>query len=133
MLEKPHARDGIDALAGVRVLVVEDAALLAMLAEAHLISFGCEIANVAATAVEALEIIRDAEIHVALLDISLREGTSFGVADALAEKDVPYVFVTGHGRDKLPDEHSGAPLIQKPYEPDELRSAILQSLGLGVA
>lgn len=134
MPKKPHMRDRTDnhALAGVRVLVVEDVAVLAMLAEAHLVSFGCEIAGRAATTVKALDLIEDAKIDVALLDISLREETSFGVADTLAKKGVPYVFVTAHGRDRIPDEHSGVPLLQKPYEPAGLRSAILRGLGLEV-
>ena len=120
-------------LAGVRVLVVEDVAILAMLAEALLMSFGCVIAGHAATTDKALGLVNTVAIDIALLDISLREGSSFGVADALAEKGIPYIFVTALGRDRLTGGHSHAPLIQKPYEAEELRAAIRQGLGLAVA
>ena len=124
---------GSENLAGVRVLVVEDVAVLAMLAEALLVSFGCVIAGHAATTDKALGLVQTVAFDIALLDISLREGLSFGVADALAEKGIPYIFVTAHGRDLLQGGHINAPLIQKPYEADGLRSAIRQGLGLAEA
>ena len=112
--------------------MVEDVAVLSMLAVAILQSFGCEIVGRAATVAKAIDIVDRTAIDVALLDISLREGTSFGVADALVRKGVPYIFVTAHGRDQLSGDHGDAPLVQKPYEPDGLRSAILDVLGLAV-
>ena len=113
--------------------MLEDVAVLAMLAEALLVSFGCVIAGHAATTDKALALVESVAIDIALLDISLREGSSFGVADALAEKGIPYIFVTAHGRDHLPGGHINAPLIQKPYEADGLRSAIRRGLGLAEA
>ena len=101
-----------------------------MLAEALLVSFGCVIAGHAATSDEALRLVETVAIDIALLDIRLRESSSFGVADALAEKGTPYIFVTAHGRDQLTGGHINAPLIQKPYEADGLRYAIRQGLGL---
>ena len=119
-----------DTISGTRVLVVEDVAVLSMLAESFLLSFGCVIAGRAATLVRALELVETVEIDVALLDISLRSGTSFGVADVLAEKGIPYAFATAHSRDFLTVDHIDAPLIQKPYEAGGLRSAICQALGM---
>ena len=104
-----------------------------MLAEALLVSFGCVIAGHAATTDKALGLVETVAFDIGLLDISLREGSSFGVADALAEKGIPYIFVTAHGRDRLTGGHTSAPLIQKPYEADGLRFAIRQGLGLAVS
>ena len=101
-----------------------------MLAESLLVSFGCVIAGRAANIVRALELVETAGIDVVLLDISLREGTTFGVADVLAKKGIPYVFATAHGRDYLTADHVDAPLIEKPYEAKGLQSAIRQALGM---
>lgn len=125
--------EGPDALAGVRVLVVEDVALLSWMAEMILLSFGCRIAGCPATVTEAIALVDTTPIDIALLDISLREGESFPVADALARKGIPYVFVTAHGRDRIADAHANAPLIGKPYDPSSLRAGLLAGLDLETA
>src|SRR5688500_10023201 len=69
-------KPGCGNLARVRVLVVEDAAVLAMLAEEFLVSFGCVIAGHAATSDEALKLVETVAIDIALLDIRLRASSS---------------------------------------------------------
>src|SRR3546814_6729578 len=58
----------------LRVLVVEDEALIALETTGHLQDWGYRVAGVAGTFREALAAARDAEIDVALVDVNLRHG-----------------------------------------------------------
>src|SRR3546814_3040379 len=60
----------------LRVLVVEDEALIALETTGHLQDWGYRVAGVAGTFREALAAARDAEIDVALVDVNLRHGDS---------------------------------------------------------
>ena len=51
--------------------------------------------------------IADAELDGALLDINLRNEKVFSLADALADRGVPIVFVTGEIWPVIPERHAG--------------------------
>jgi hypothetical protein len=46
-------------------------------------------------------------IDLAVLDVNLGDEKVYPVADALAERDVPFVFLTGYGSEMLPPAHRG--------------------------
>lgn len=109
------------ALAGRRVLVVEDEYYLADDLRRVLVRLGAEVVGPLATAAEALAALDRAErVDFAVLDINLRGEMAFGVADALVERDVPFVFATGYDVSTLPPRHRGAQVWQKPLQPQEL-------------
>jgi CheY-like chemotaxis protein len=65
----------------------------------------------------ALELLEDFVPDGALLDVRLgKEETSVRVADALAELDVPFAFLTAYTKDLdlLVKHHSGRPVCFKP-------------------
>lgn len=77
-------------LDGVRVLVVEDEAMVAMLVEDLLEDLGCTVIGPASNVAEALAIIsREDGIDVALLDVDLAGKPSLPVADVLADRGIP--------------------------------------------
>ena len=82
-------------LAGRRVLVIEDEALIAMLLEDQLAELGCEIAGVAARFDDALEKATALAFDVAILDVNLSGKESFPIAEALRARGMPFVFATG--------------------------------------
>lgn len=85
-----------DLLAGKTILLVEDEMLIMMLAEDYLHQLGCTSILVAGTTRQALEAIADHDIDAAMLDMNLHGETSDAVADALSDKGVPFLFVTGY-------------------------------------
>ena len=107
-------------LIGRRILVVEDEMLILMMTEDLLEANGCKSISAAATVAQALALIASNGFDVAVLDMNLNGDSSQAVADALAEKGVPFVFVTGHARRSTPDVHSQRPKLTKPYEPQKL-------------
>ncbi|MDX5350254.1 MAG: hypothetical protein LPJ95_06075, partial [Paracoccaceae bacterium] len=46
------------------------------------------------------------------------------VAELLSSRSVPFCFVSGYGREHLPQGFQAAPLIEKPFRPDTLRSVL---------
>jgi CheY-like chemotaxis protein len=120
------------ALAGRRVLVVEDEMMIAMLVEDMLIELGCAVVGPAHALDAALELARtESALDVALLDVNIGGQPVFAVADALRELGVPAIFSTGYGDAGLREVDRGAPVLQKPFRAHDLARALREALGTG--
>jgi CheY-like chemotaxis protein len=115
---------GMTKLTGRRILVVEDEALVAMLVEDALLDAGAIVIGPVATVAEALSLLQRERPDVAVLDLNLAGETSTPVADALVTMGVPFVVATGYGADGLPPGHVTVPVLAKPYDPDDLTTAL---------
>jgi two-component SAPR family response regulator len=78
------------------------------------------------TASEALAAARERSIDAAVLDINLGDGLVYTVAEILAERGVPFVFVTGYDADSVDSRFSGIPILQKPIERESLQRIFAQ-------
>jgi CheY-like chemotaxis protein len=116
------ATDG--GLTGLRILLVEDEAMIAMLVEDMLIDSGATVVGPAGGVSEALGVISRERIDGALLDVNLGGEQSFEIADALAAKSIPFVFVTGYGGGAVRERYPEAPTLQKPFVSTDLERAI---------
>jgi PAS domain S-box-containing protein len=110
-----------DPLAGLRVLIVEDESLVALLIEDLVEQLGCTVAGVVANVRNALEMAMT-EIDLALLDISVGGQSVFPVAQALQSRGVPFVFMSGYSQ--LDEPWRGRPIVQKPFDIEQLRREI---------
>jgi DNA-binding response OmpR family regulator len=63
-------------------------------------------------------------IDAALLDISLNGESVFKLADAIARRGIPIVFLSGREADVLPPEHRQSRFLSKPCETIGLISAL---------
>lgn len=115
-------------LAGKRVLVVEDEMLVSMLIEDILSDLGCQTVGPVTRVDAALELAGQETIDVAFLDVNIAGQRVFPVAAALAEKGVPFVFVSGYGDQALEAPFEGRPVLKKPFTPDALGIAIRDCL-----
>lgn len=116
------------AIQGMKVLVVEDEALVALMLEDMLADFGCVVAGSAETVAKALSLIAGASgIDAAILDVHIGGEMVFPVADALLDRRVPFVFSTGFGPADLGSRYPDSLLLAKPYPPEAL-AAILARL-----
>lgn len=116
--------------APARVLVVEDEWLIAEDHAAHLREAGHLVVGPFASVEAALAAIEAEPIDAALLDIELREETSYAVADRLEERGIPFAFVSGYSEQDLPPRLSGRELIGKPVEQARLLAAVERMVGL---
>jgi CheY-like chemotaxis protein len=106
------------ALQGVKVLVVEDEYLVAALMEDMLESAGCVVAGPIPRLAQALDAASSEACDVAVLDVNLAGERVYPVADILAQRNVPFVFVTGYG--VLPGEYANRPRLCKPFKMADL-------------
>ncbi|MFL1874201.1 response regulator [Hansschlegelia beijingensis] len=113
-------------LNGLRILLVEDEAMISMLFEDMLIDSGAAVVGPASAVATALNMISTEQIDGALLDVNLGGEQSFAVADALIERNIPFVFVTGYGGAGVRDRYPEAPTLQKPFVTEDLQRALLQ-------
>lgn len=109
-----------DSLTGLRVLVVEDEALVAMLVEDMLGDLGCHVLGPAGSVRTALELIERETPQAAILDVNLGGEPVYPVADALKAAGVPYVLATGYGEYGVAEAYRGVPVLQKPFEQADL-------------
>ena len=113
-----------EALQGVKVLVVEDEYLVATLMENMLASAGCVVAGPIPRLAQALDAASSEACDVAVLDVNLAGERVYPVADILAQRNVPFVFVTGYGPNALPPDYAKLPRVCKPFRMAELLTAI---------
>ena len=109
-------------LSGVRVLIVEDAVLLALELETGLSDAGATIVGPAYELEEALALLGQ-PIDVAVLDANLNGRSVIPVAEALQARGVPFVFATGYGEVGGPGDFD-APVIRKPYDVTQVAAAV---------
>jgi len=114
-------------LRGSRVLIVEDAVLLALELETGLSEAGAEIVGPAYELEEAMALL-DRPIDAAVLDANLNGRSVTPVAEALAKRGVPFVFATGYGETGGAPGGFEAPVIRKPYDVTQVAAAVAELL-----
>lgn len=108
----------------LRVLVVEDEALVAMLVEDLLNELGHEVGAIASRMEDALIAARTGQYDVAIIDVNLGGQPSYPVADILSERGVPYIFATGYGAGGLDPKYSGVAVLTKPFVLADLENVV---------
>jgi PAS domain S-box-containing protein len=112
---------------GQRVLLVEDEALVAMMIQDWLTEAGHSVIGPISRASEALKAATEADYDAAILDINLGDGMAYPVADIVAKRGAPFVFVTGYEADTIDDRFSHVPILQKPIERQMLQNLFLSA------
>ena len=105
-------------LSGLRFLVVEDEAMVAMLVEDMLTDLGCVVVGVAGTVARGVAMAGDPALDFdgAILDVNLGGEKVYPVAEALSARRAPFVFSTGYGLAGIAPEFAHVPVLSKPYE-----------------
>lgn len=104
-----------------RILLVEDAMIIALDAEECLLSMGASEVTVQGTVAGALKALDKDPYDFAVLDFNLGNESSEKVAEDLRRRGIPFWLATGYGEmaDKL-EEMGARGLLVKPYGRDEL-------------
>jgi CheY-like chemotaxis protein len=109
---------------GARVLIVEDEIVVALFLEDLMSEFGYPVAGVVSHLDEAMA--RPLDYDMAVLDVHLNGRDVFDFADLLAARGTPFVFTTGYGARGIPERHCARPVLQKPFQPHELKRVLAQ-------
>jgi two-component SAPR family response regulator len=116
-------------LAGLRILIVEDEFLLAMELETLLHQRGCTVLGPVSSVGQALSVLDDEQLDLALLDVNLKGERATPVAAALQARGVPFVLITGYSGVQLSEpELRAAPRIDKPVNCRALNRAVASAV-----
>ena len=115
-------------LAGLRVLVIEDESMVAMLLEDTLAEIGCEVIGIASRFDDAVAKTKSLAFDIAILDVNLNGRQAFSIADSLAERGIAFVVATGYSAISLPASLQRGPILQKPFQQRDLEQSLRAAL-----
>ena len=119
---------GSGELRGLRVLVVEDSFLVADTICDVLSERGCEVVGPAPNLERGWRLSQQEGLDGAVLDLNLGGEFSFPIAVTLAERGIPFVFLTGYDDIAvLPEEFRGVRRILKPFDFDDLVNVVARN------
>ncbi|WP_147021994.1 response regulator [Microvirga aerophila] len=116
-----------------RILVVEDEAMVNMLLEDMVLDCGCEIIGPVAKFDRALEVAREEEFDVAVLDLNLGGTLSYPIAEVIRARGIPVIFATGYGAAGLLDKFRDCPTLQKPFSLSDFAQSVMVACDLSQA
>lgn len=96
------------------ILVVEDEAIVALDLCMNLEERGYGCLGPAGSVRQAMDLIADRAPDAAVLDANLRGETPRSLAEELARRGVPFVYVSGYSADYIRSALPRAPLVPKP-------------------
>ena len=99
----------------MRILILEDDPAIAFDLQAILEGEGHEVVDSISSLAEAYRHLDDG-FDCALLDIDVIGGKSFGVAETLMKRHIPFVFVSASAQADLPQALQQAAFVAKPFE-----------------
>lgn len=105
------------------ILIVEDEIELSRLFSEVIRGAGFDV--VAAYSVtDALSTLKHQSFDAAILDIELRDGSVFPVADKLTELDTPFIFASAVYSQMVPRQYQATPFVAKPFQLEELLARV---------
>jgi two-component sensor histidine kinase/ActR/RegA family two-component response regulator len=109
-------------IAGRRIMIVEDEALVAMSLCETLTELGFTVIGPFNRISEAMIALRGTQIDAAVLDVNLGGEMIYPLADVLIAEQVPFVFITGYAAEEIEKRYAKIPVLQKPIEADALKT-----------
>ncbi|HMF25784.1 MAG TPA: response regulator [Pseudolabrys sp.] len=111
-----------------RILIIEDEPLIALMIEEIVEGLGYGVSGTARTMAMASQEFAKRNYDVVLLDINMGGRYHAETADHLLGWGVPFAFVTGYDYLVEP-RHQDIPVLQKPFEPEDLRILLKDLVG----
>jgi DNA-binding response OmpR family regulator len=115
-------------LQDIRILLLEDDALISIDTEDMLRSLGAARVLVAHTIEEAEAILAKESVDAAVLDLLIGSGSCEDFAGRLVARPLPIVFASGLGEGVLPEPLRAVPTVAKPYSSQALGAALSRAL-----
>ena len=115
-----------------RILIAEDNDLMAQQVGDFLRRCGYAVAGATPSIEGGLALIENGGVEGAVLDTELAGEPTYPICRALSARGVPFLFLSAcDSRDALiPREFSAVPLLAKPFEPSQLKSALEHLVGV---
>lgn len=112
------------------VLVVEDEWLIAIDIAEIVEAAGCTALGPVHSVSAAIDLLKGVKrVDGGLLDVNLRGETSYPIAKALTDREIPFAFLSGYASNQLQAGFEERPLLSKPVDPIVLTSCLAKLLG----
>ena len=102
---------------------------MALMIEDFLTEFGCTTIGPYGTVETALNAVQTEALDLAILDVNLSGERVYPVAEALAERHIPFLFLSGYGEEAIPPDHMDWKVCAKPFRGAELAGMLCAVLG----
>ena len=110
------------------ILIVEDNFLTASEISDIVRDCGYRVAGTAARLNRGLELLDQRPVDGAIIDLNLEGTYRFPLCAELERRKVPYCFLTGYPTSIIPPDFRDSPLLSKPADRDQIRSALFTLL-----
>ncbi|MEX0928083.1 MAG: response regulator [Balneolales bacterium] len=107
-----------------RILLVEDEYLVGLDIQSILTDAGFDVSEPAMNIGAALDLIKNNKFDAAVLDVNLGGQSSEEIAARLTDLRIPFILLTGYGRENLPPEVVDATVVEKPFDEQKLIETI---------
>ncbi len=108
----------------LNVLVIEDEPLIAMMIEDFIDILGHQFAGTTDSVADGVPLVGKGGFDVAILDVNLRDGACWPVADAMTAKGIKFVIASGGHVDPPPTSYACAHQLAKPFTLDGVQAAL---------
>lgn len=124
-LEQEGADEAVKALAGNKLLIVEDEYLIGQDLAYGPQREGIDILGPYASTASAIDVLQKTEnVGAAILDLNISGHIAFDLAEKLAERNIPFIFYTGYQSVIVPDKFRAVRRVRKPAEWPEIKKAL---------
>ena len=108
----------------LKVLLVEDEAVIRMMVADMLRQLGHTIAAETAHIDQAVEFARSAEFDLAVLDVNLSGRIITPAAELIKVRGRPIILATGYSSEGMPERFRDLPALKKPFRLETLAALI---------
>lgn len=120
-----HA-SAVVSLERTRILIVENQHVVALDIAQAFEAAGAEVVGIASDVETALALIADGgSLDGAILDLDPRSEAACSVADELAGRGIPFLFLTSSSATDIPDRFSHVTRCEKPFDVDRMVPLLL--------
>lgn len=116
----------VSKLSEKRILIVEDEYFIASDLKRALEAEQATVVGPAGTIDAGIALAEAEPLDAAVLDVNLEGGESYGIADRLTAREIPYLFLTGYDGWALPAIYRGIPRVTKPFPRNQVLAIVAQ-------
>lgn len=98
--------------------------MIAVLIEDALMDLGCAVIGPVGRLDAALRLAAESDLDGAILDVNIRGGQVFPVAEALRTRGIPFVLASGYGDWALPEGFRDQMRLTKPFSIADLTGKV---------
>jgi two-component sensor histidine kinase/DNA-binding response OmpR family regulator len=110
--------------ASAQILVVEDEPMISMMLADMLVENGQRVDGPYSKLSDALIAATNNELKAGILDVNVGGASVYPIADILARRNIPFIFMTGYASDTIEPRFQDVPVLQKPIEPQRVWAAL---------